>query len=139
MLDEVAMEFDPNGENAVFKIAKLALAGEMALRSGDAAKAVESFQAAAELEDGMLYEEPPLWYYPVRHSLGKALLAAGRPADAEAAYRYDLERFPGNGWSLFGLAQSLDEQGKEADAAKARAEFEKAWQHADVELTSSRF
>jgi tetratricopeptide (TPR) repeat protein len=139
LLDEVAKEFDPTGENAVFRIAKLALAGEMALRSGDAESAVESFQAAAELEDGMLYEEPPLWYYPVRHSLGKALLAAERPADAEAAYRYDLERFPGNGWSLFGLAQSLDEQGKEADAAKVRAEFEKAWEHADVTLTSSRF
>lgn len=138
-LNEVAKQFDPANENAVFRIAKLSLAGEIALRSGDAEAAVEAFQEAAEIEDEMLYEEPPLWYYPVRHSLGKALLAADRPAEAEAAYRYDLARFPMNGWSLFGLAQSLEAQGKTAEAAKVRAEFEEAWKYADVELTSSRF
>ena len=109
----------------------------IALRGGDAASAVRHFRAAADLEDGMLYEEPPLWYYPVRHSLGRALLEAGRPEEAEVAYRQDLARFPANGWSLFGLAESLEAQGK--DAAEARAAFERAWADADVTLTASRF
>lgn len=85
----------------------------------------------------MLYEEPPLWYYPIRHSLGRALLEAGRPAEAERAYREDLARFPANGWSLFGLALSLEAQG--SDASEARSAFRKAWAGADVELTGSRF
>jgi hypothetical protein len=75
----------------------------------------------------------------VRHSLGAVLLAAGRPADAEKVYREDLVRHRGNGWSLFGLMQSLDAQGKKAEAAKVKEQFEEAWTKADVQLTASRF
>lgn len=132
-------QFDPEGEHPVLQIAGLSLDGEIALRSGDADAAVVAFAAAAEIEDGMRYEEPPLWYYPVRHSLGAAQLAAGQNAEAEASYRYDLERFPDNGWSLFGLVQALEAQGKTADAERVRGEFAEAWQYADVELTGSRF
>ncbi|HEY8469494.1 MAG TPA: tetratricopeptide repeat protein [Longimicrobiales bacterium] len=120
-------------------IAPLALAGEIALRSGDAEDAVKHFRAAVEIEDALLYEEPPLWYYPIRHSLGRALLEAGRPAEAEQAYRQDLDRFPHNGWSLFGLMKSLEAQGRNSEAAQIRARFREAWKHADVELTASRF
>jgi predicted Zn-dependent protease len=119
-------------------IAAHSLAGEIALRGGDAVQAVEHFRAAADLEDGMVYEEPPVWYYPVRHSLGRALLEAGRPAEAEAAYREDLARFRENGWSLSGLARALEAQGRAEEAADVRARFEKAWEHADVELKASR-
>jgi hypothetical protein len=53
-------------------------------------------------------------------------------------YREDLERFPRNGWSLYGLAQSLELQGKTSEAYRVRAMFEAAWMHADVKLTGSR-
>ena len=91
------------------------------------------------LEDDLPYGEPPPWFYPVRHNLGAALLQLGRAADAEAVYREDLRRHPGNGWSLFGLSRALRAQGRgpEADAADAR--FRKAWERADVTLTSSVF
>jgi tetratricopeptide (TPR) repeat protein len=125
--------------NPVLQIAAHALAGEIALRSGETEAAVIHFQAAAAIEDEMQYEEPPLWYFPVRHSLGRALLEAGRPAEAEQAYREDLQRFRANGWSLFGLAQSLEAQGKTAEAAEAMARFRDAWRAADIELPSSRF
>lgn len=125
--------------NPVLSIAAHALAGEIALRAGEPAAAGERFRQAARLEDGMVYEEPPLWYYPIRHSLGRALLEAGDAAGAERVYREDLTRFPENGWSLFGLAQSLEAQGRTAEAAEAREEFERAWRHSDVELTASRF
>jgi hypothetical protein len=67
------------------------------------------------------------------------LLKAGRPADAERVYREDLVRNPGNGWALFGLAQSLRAQNKVAEAGEAEAGFRKAWAQADVTLTASRF
>ena len=85
----------------------------------------------------MRYEEPPLWYYPIRQSLGRALLEAGRADEAERAYREDLARFPENGWSLFGLAKSLEAQGK--DAQGTWEAFRVAWSSADVELLASRF
>jgi predicted Zn-dependent protease len=75
----------------------------------------------------------------VRQSLGKALLAADRPAEAEQTYREDLARFPENGWSLFGLVQALEQQGKTNEAAAARERYEAAWRSADVRLTASRF
>jgi len=119
-------------------IAEHALAGEIELRSGNAEAAVEHFTAAREIEDEMVYLEPPLWYYPIRWSLGRALLEAGRPAEAERAYRESLLKFRDNGWSLLGLALSLEAQGKTGEAAEARAAFEEAWAGADVEITASR-
>lgn len=123
----------------VLSIAAHALAAEIALRALQPAVAVERFRLAAQIEDGMLYEEPPLWYYPIRHSLGRALLEAGDAQGAETVYREDLARFPENGWSLFGLAESLEAQGRTDEADAVRARFEKAWVHADVELSASRF
>ena len=125
------------GTNAVIRIARHALAGQIALRGGDPAGAVPHFRTAAEIEDGMLYEEPPLWYLPIRHSLGRALLEAEMAGEAEQAYREDLERFPENGWSLRGLADALRAQGKESEADEAEARFRTAWAGADVELTAS--
>ncbi|MFW6088307.1 MAG: tetratricopeptide repeat protein [Gemmatimonadota bacterium] len=125
--------------NPVLSIAAHSLAGEIALRAGEPAAAVERFRQAARLEDGMVYEEPPLWYYPTRHSLGRALLEAGDAAGAEQVYREDLTRFPENGWSLIGLAQSLEARGRTDEAADVREAFERAWRHADVELAASRF
>ncbi len=138
-----AIERDPSkrvpSAEVVPAIALHALEGEIALRTGDPAGAVEHFEIATAHEDSLQYDEPPLWFYPLRHSLGRALLEAGRPAEAEAAYRQDLLKFPANGWSLFGLTQALEAQGKADEAAAARAEFDKAWKDADVTLTASRF
>jgi hypothetical protein len=56
---------------------------------------------------------------------------------AEKVYREDLKRNPENGWSLYGLAQSL--QAQNADTAAIEQRFQKAWARADVKLTASRF
>ena len=120
-------------------IAVHALMGEIATRGGRLDEGIAHFQDALKIEDAGLYFEPPKWYYPIRESLGAALLKAGRPAEAEAVYREDLKRFPENGWSLFGLAAALKAQGKSAEAAAVNGRFAKAWQRADVKLTASRF
>jgi tetratricopeptide (TPR) repeat protein len=120
-------------------IATHALMGEIATRSGKPDEGIAHWQAALKIEDAGLYFEPPKWYYPIRQSLGAALLKAGKPAEAEAVYREDLKRFPENGWSLFGLAAALKAQGKSGDAAAVDQRFKKAWTGADVTLTASRF
>jgi tetratricopeptide (TPR) repeat protein len=120
-------------------IAVHALTGEIASRRGDLDAGITHFREAIKIEDAGLYFEPPKWYYPVRHSLGAVLLKAGKNAEAEQAYREDLKRFPENGWALFGLAQALKAQGKDAEAARVDARFRKAWADADVTLVASRF
>lgn len=120
------------------RIASGIVEGELALREGRHADAIRRLQEATDLESTLAYNEPPVWHQSPRLVLGAALLAAKRPADAENAYRQDLERYRENGWALFGLWQSLVAQGKSAEALKVRARFDKAWARADVKLTSSR-
>ena len=127
-----------DGKTAL-SIAVHALSGEIATRHGDLEAGINHFREAAKIEDAGLYFEPPKWYYPIRHSLGAALVKAGRNAEAEKVYRQDLRRFPENGWSLFGLAQALRAQGKNTEAAAAEARFRRAWASTDVTLTASRF
>ena len=50
-----------------------------------------------------------------------------------------MRRNPENGWSLFGLAQSLRAQKRDAEAADVERRFAAAWRNADVKLTASRF
>jgi len=93
-------------------------------------------QAVAE-EDALPYDEPPIWFFPVRHLLGAQLLAEGRAAEAERVYREDLRRNPANGWSLYGLAAALRAHGRSDAASKVTHEFAAAWRHADVRLVAS--
>ena len=67
------------------------------------------------------------------------LLATGRAAEAEVVYREDLQRNPENGWSLYGLAQSLRARKAEQEAAVIEERFKKARARADVKLIASRF
>lgn len=132
---------DTNDYPAVtlLQIADALLEGEIAMAAGSVDAAVGHFERAVALQDGLPYMEPPFWYYPTRQSLGAALLAAGRAGEAEAVYRRDLEDYPHNGWSMFGLAESLAAQGRTDEAAEVREMFAHVWARADVELTGSRF
>jgi tetratricopeptide (TPR) repeat protein len=123
----------------VLQMAANVLAGEMAAKAGDIASAERLLRAAIAEQDTHWFTEPPPWYFPIRQSLGAVLLQAGRPADAEVVYREDLKRNPGNGWSLFGLSQSLGAQGKMPEAGRADELFRRAWASADVQITASRF
>ena len=120
------------------QIAARIVKGEMAARRGTVDEAVALLEEAVALEDGIQYNEPPVWHHPVRQILGGVLLDAGRAAQAEPVYRADLVRVRENGWSLFGLMRSLEAQQRTSDAAAVRARFETAWKRADLTLTSSR-
>ena len=121
----------------LLKIADELVLGEISMAEGNANKATTHFGIAVATQDELPYTEPPFWYYPTRHSLGKALLAAGKAAEAEAVYRRDLEDYPRNGWSMFGLIESLKAQDK--DATDVTDRFALVWSEADVTLTSSTF
>ncbi len=122
-----------NPADKVLAIAENTLAGEIALRKGEIDEAVSKLTRAVELEDDLRYIEPPDWIQPVRHSLGAVLLAADRIDEAERVYRKDLEIWPENGWSLWGLAQCLKQKGS-PEAAAVETRFKKAWANADTEI-----
>jgi tetratricopeptide (TPR) repeat protein len=126
-------------ERDLLRIAERLLAGDIAARRKRYDEAIKAVKEAVKIEASLQYSEPPLWPISARHYLGPVLLMAGRAAEAEREYQADLKRYPENGWALFGLAQSLKAQQRDSEAAEITARFNKAWAHADVTLTSSRF
>jgi len=138
-LDGYRVTFSRNGAKAILEIADEVLAGELAAKRGYHDLAIARLHRAILLEDNLIYNEPPDWHVPVRQVLGAVLLDADRPAEAESIYWQDLSRNRENGWSLFGLMQSLRAQGKTEQAAVIEARFRKTWNRADVTLTASRF
>lgn len=125
-----------NPASAGLAIADATLDGEIAFRQGRLDEAVKALTTAVNREDALRYMEPPDWLQPARHALGAILLSADRFAEAEAVYRADLQRWPENGWALYGLSQSLAGQ-KSPQAAEVRARFEKAWSQADTEIDAT--
>ena len=99
--------------------------------------AIVSLRAAASKEDKLRYSEPPDWFVPTRHALGAILLRDKQPTAAEEVYREDLRHWPDNGWSLHGLAASLEAQGKKGEAERTRKRFAEVWKRADVKIPSS--
>lgn len=123
-----------NSGKDLFALAKEILDARIAMAGGNAAEAVEHWKKAVAMHDALNYDEPPDWYYPVRESLGAALLASGNAAESEQVFREDLRRNPRNPRSLFGLLHSLQAQQKDADAAWVREQFAIAWKNADTKL-----
>ena len=131
--------WDINTTFDLLQIAAAMLSGELAAQHRDFATAIKHLQRAVALEDNLTYDEPPPWYTPARHNLGAVLLEAGRAVEAQKVYEADLQKYPENGWALFGLQQSLLAQKKNAEAAAAKKRLDQAWAGADVTLASSRF
>jgi tetratricopeptide (TPR) repeat protein len=124
-----------NMAHDLLSIASHVLDARIASKSGNAAAAIKSWMAAVEVQDRLVYDEPPAWYYPVRESLGGEYLRAKNFPEAEKVFRRDLEINPNNARSLLGLAEALQGQAKRAEADEARQRFEASWKNADIQLS----
>lgn len=113
------------------------LEGEIRREAGDMEGALRSFRWATALDDQLRYDEPEPLPFSAWHWLGAALIEAERYAEAEEAYRHELKDHPHNGWSLFGLLQALEAQGKTDPAVEA--DWEASWARSDTWIRSSRF
>jgi tetratricopeptide (TPR) repeat protein len=120
-----------NESAAILSVASSILDARLA--ENDSA-AVAHWQQAVGAQDALSYDEPPGWFYPVRESLGGALLRMGLARQAEGIFREGLRRNPRDGRLLFGLMQSLGAQGKTEAAGMVRSESEEAWKNSDVTL-----
>ncbi|NLS05033.1 hypothetical protein HGP14_16940 [Rhizobium sp. P32RR-XVIII] len=111
----------------VLDVAQRVVLARVAQASGDNSAAIERWREAADAQDVIPYMEPPYWYYPVRQSLGAALLKGGKPEEAEKEFNAALERSRGSAWVLYGLEQAAKANGDTAAESKAAAERAKAW------------
>lgn len=108
-------------------LAQHVMRGRLAYARGDFTAAADAYRKAQAIEGTIPYQEPPYWYYPVGQSLGAALLAGGKPAEAREAFHQALLVAPGNGWALWGLAKAERALGHELEARAAEAALERAW------------
>ncbi len=121
-----------NSAADLLAIAALTLDGEMLAKQEKLDEAIAKLREAVRLEDKLVYDEPPDWIQPVRHTLGAVLLRSNRAAEAETVYREDLQAYAENGWSLMGLRDALKAQGKQAEATEVGKRFRRQWAKADI-------
>ena len=119
-----------NKTKDILKIAENVLGAKISLMKNDLDATVKQLRAAVAIQDTLKYNEPQDWFYPVRESLGAALLNIGDNAGAEEVFRADLERNLRNPRSLFGLEQALKAQDKGYDAGFVRKQFDASWKGA---------
>lgn len=132
------MIWDLNSAQNLVNIAKHTLRGELFAYQRQYEAAFEELKAAIAIEDILNYNEPPDWFFSVRHTLGHWQVEARQFAAAEKTFREDLDLFKENGWALAGLYNSLKGQGKDKEAAVVKKRFDKAWQWSDVKIRTSR-
>jgi tetratricopeptide (TPR) repeat protein len=116
-----------NKAKDIMKIAKDVLGAKIAMAKKDNAGAIVMLRQAVAIQDTLKYGEPPDWFFPVRESLGAALLMTGDAVGAEKVFREDLDRNPRNPRSLFGLRQVLMQQKREYDAGFVQKQFDASW------------
>ncbi len=131
--------FDINHAAAMLAVAVPLLQGELLRAQGEREQAIAALREAVTAEDRLGYNEPADWPLPARAYLGAALLEAGDAHGAAEAYRQDLDTYPENGWSLFGLAQAQRALGDQSGADDSERRQRAAWQWADAPLTASRY
>lgn len=119
--------FSLNTAAAVVSIAASVLDARLAEAGGDAKAALDHWRKAVEAQDALNYDEPPPWYYPVRESLGGALLRSGDAIGAEKTFREDLQRNPRNPRSLLGLREALKAQNRNGDADLVQRQLGAVW------------
>src|SRR5262245_9403895 len=124
-----------NMAHDLLSIAAHILDARIAGKSGDRTSAIKWWKAAVEIQDRLVYDEPPAWYYPVRESLGGEYLRSKNFTEAEKVFRRDLQINPNNPRSLFGLSEAVRGQGKEDEAGELRRRFDTTFKGADIQLS----
>ncbi len=132
----------PAGQNNlrdVLAVATRVASARIAASEGRNQDALRDLGEAVRLEDGLAYDEPSDWFFPVRHMLGAEYLRAEMPQEAERVYRDELKLQPRDGWALRGLAQALAAEGQSAEGRAVEARFREAWKHATISISTSAF
>lgn len=129
------------GINSVFDLCQIAsktLEGEINAKEKKYTTAISLLQEAVKMEDALNYNEPPDWFFSVRHHLGAVLIDAEKFQEAQKIYEKDLKNYPKNGWALKGLMNAYEKLGNKMKYYDTKKQFDEAWKYADIKISSSR-
>ncbi|MNQ92229.1 hypothetical protein D3C85_1076480 [compost metagenome] len=90
------------------------------------------------IETALNYNEPPDWFFSIRHHLGAVLLEAKMYDEAKKVYLEDLKIYRDNGWALKGLMNAYEKLGDQNNYNETKVRFDTAWKYADIKINSSR-
>lgn len=141
MKDTILSQLTIWGINSILDICRIAetvVAGEIQGKKGNYPVAVQLLKKAVQLEDALNYDEPPDWFFSVRHHLGAVMVSAKQYKEAIVVYEEDLKNYPNNGWALRGLMNVWKGTGDTKKYRETEQQFKEAWKHADIQITSSR-
>lgn len=136
-LKEVTV-WEINSVYTLMQIARRVLKAELLASEDHYDESIVLLQEAIEIEDALNYNEPPDWFFSVRHHLGAIQIEAGDNEAAIVTYQEDLKRLPKNGWALHGLEKAYANLNDQANLSLTVSRLETAWATADVELSTSR-
>ncbi|AOW09890.1 tetratricopeptide repeat protein [Flavobacterium gilvum] len=120
------------------EIASKTLEGEINANEKNYNKAIPLLKEAVAKEDALNYNEPPDWFFSVRHHLGAVLIDAKKYKEAITIYEEDLKNFRNNGWALKGLMNAYEKLANKKKYEETKNRFDEAWKYADIQITSSR-
>jgi len=127
-----------NSMSSIVNIAAKVLKAEILASERNYTQSIHTLQKAVAIEDGLNYNEPPDWFFSVRHHLGAVFIEAGKYNEAIKIYEEDLKQFPKNGWSQHGLKLAYEKLGNIQKATEMERLISKSWATADVKIATSR-
>lgn len=136
-LKEVTI-WDINSVYDLVGIASKVLEAELWATEGDYDTSIILLKAAVAIEDALNYNEPPDWFFSIRHHLGAVQIKAGLYNDAIVTYNEDLKRLPKNGWAHHGLKLAYQNLNDSENEMRMERLIEKSWVDADFKLMDSK-
>ena len=118
----------------IVQIAEKVLKAEIFAYEKDYKASIVLLREAVAIEDALNYNEPPDWFFSIRHHLGQILIKNGQHRVAIELYEEDLKHFPNNGWAHHGLKQAYRNLNDAVNVSKMKRLIAKSWTHADVEI-----
>ncbi|MDO1514254.1 hypothetical protein Q2T41_16490 [Maribacter confluentis] len=146
LLDSLAKEdslsaitiWDINSVKVLLNIAQHILKAEILAEESRYQESIPLLLKAVQLEDDLNYNEPPDWFFSVRHHLGAIQIEAGLYQDAIKTYKEDLVRFPKNGWALHGLKLAYQNLNNVQRVKEIEGQIIQSWENADIAILTSR-
>lgn len=137
-LAEVSI-WEINTVDHLVQIAKRVLKAEiMASETSNYEGSIALLEEAVAIEDALNYDEPPDWFFSVRHHLGAVLNEAGKYEEAVKVLSEDLQKLPKNGWAYHGLERAYKGMNQPEKLTEIRGHLKESWKYADIRINNSR-
>ena len=127
-----------NSVQTIVQIAEKVLRAEFFSTENKFDESIALLKEAVVLEDALNYNEPPDWFFSIRHHLGAVLIESGTIDEAIEVYNKDLSWWPKNGWALHGLKNAYKLKKDLKSLHQVEEQLKIVWANSDTQLTGSR-